>query len=328
MKITVTGGTGFVGRHLIRRLLEDGHEVTSLDLNGEQDAGELRALGARLLKGSVTDRAAVDEAVRGAEIVHHLASAFRDIHAPDELYADVDVNGTRTVLEASRAAGVRRVVHASTQGVHGTLENVPGDEDSPIAPRDYYCMAKYDSELACKEFLAQGMDIVIVRPTSIYGPGERHGWLTLFRLIRKGRFVMIGDGQTWNHPVYVGNLVQLFIRAAEVPEAKGRVYIGADDQAFTLNEVVAAVAETLDVRLRVIRFPFFGVAYAVAGVMETLSRPLKVEPMIFRRRLTWYRTNRRFSIARAKRELGYEPEVEFSEGLKRMAAWYREQGLL
>jgi nucleoside-diphosphate-sugar epimerase len=328
MKVTVTGGTGFAGTHLIRRLVHDGHEVTSIDLGGGSSEDELRSLGVRLLKGSVTDRTAVDEAVGGADVVQHLASAFRDIHAPNELYWDVDVNGTRTVLEASRAAGVRRVVHCSTQGVHGILEKVPGDENSPIAPRDYYCYAKYHAERVCEEFIAEGMDVVIVRPTSIYGPGDTHGWLTLFRMIQKGRFLMVGDGRTWNHPVYVENLVQVLMRAAEVPEAKGRTYIAADDRAVTLNQLVAAVAETLDVRVRMLRFPFYRLAWGVAAVAEFAARPLKVEPMIFRRRLSWFRTNRSFSIARAQQELGYQPAVPLKEGLARTAAWYREQGLL
>lgn len=328
MRITVTGGAGFVGTHLIRKLLSDGHEVTSLDLNDSPVDAELRAKGARMLKGSVTDRSAVDAAVSGAEVVHHQASAFRDIHAPDEFYDDVDVNGTRTVLESARAAGARRVVVASTQGVHGILEQVPGNEDSPIAPRDHYCVAKVDAERVCEEFIALGMDVVIVRPTSIYGPGDTHGWLTLFRMIRKGRFVMIGDGQTWNHPVYVDNLVQLLMLVADSPHARGRTYIAADAEPVTLNELVDAVADTLGVRVRVFRFPFYKIAYGVATVVETAARPLKVEPMIFRRRLSWFRTNRNFSIDRARKELGYEPAVPLSDGLARTAEWYREQGLL
>lgn len=328
MRMLVTGGTGFAGSHLVRTLLANGHEVTSLDLGNGLDSDELSASGARLLHGSVTDRAAVDEAVAGADIVYNLASAFRDIHAPNEHYWHVDVDGTRTVLEASRAAGVQRVVHCSTQGVHGILKVVPGDEDSPIAPRDYYCEAKYHAERVCEEFRAQGFDVVVIRPTSVYGPGDTHGWLTLFRMIRKGRFLMIGDGQTWNHPVYVENLVQALVLAGQVSEARGRTYIAADDRAVTLNELVASVAATLGVKLRIFRFPFYQLAWLAAATAEMAARPFKVEPLIFRRRLSWYRTNRAFSIARAQRELGYAPAVPLAEGLARTAAWYKERGLL
>ncbi len=328
MKMLVTGGTGFAGSHLVRRLLADGHEVTSLDLGNGLVDEQLSAAGARLLHGSVTDRAAVDEAVAGANIVYNLASAFRDIHAPNEHYWHVDVDGTRTVLEASRAAGVQRVVHCSTQGVHGILQVVPGDEDSPIAPRDYYCEAKYHAERACEEYIAQGVDVVIVRPTSVYGPGDTHGWLTLFRMIKRGRFLMIGDGRTWNHPVYVENLVQALVLAGLVPEARGRTYIAADEKAVTLNELVAAVATTLGVNLRMFRFPFYQLAWLAAASAEMAARPFKVEPLIFRRRLSWYRTNRAFSIARAQRELGYAPAVALTDGLARTAAWYKERGLL
>ncbi len=328
MKTVVTGGTGFAGSHLVRRLLGQGHEVTSLDLRPGEVDEELRAAGARLIQGSVTDPAAVREATAGAEVVFHLASAFRDIHAPDEHYWNVDVIGTRTVLEAARDAGVRRVVHCSTQGVHGTLARTPGDENSPIAPRDYYCYAKYEAEKVCEEFIASGMDVVIVRATSIYGPGDTHGWLKLFRMINKGRFVMIGSGKTYNHPVYVENLVDAFVLAAETPEARGRIYLAGDDRAVTLNELVEAVAATLGVQVRILRFPWYRGAWYLASVAELVSRPLKIEPLIFRRRLTWFSTNRAFSIAKAQQELGYRPAVSLAEGLARTAAWYRERGLL
>lgn len=328
MKMLVTGGTGFAGSHLVRRLLAEGHDVTSLDLRPGRFDDELRAAGARLLQGSVTDRASVDEATAGAQIVFHLASAFRDIHAPNELYWDVDVNGTRTVLDAARAAGAQRVVHCSTQGVHGTLARTPGDEDSPIAPRDYYCFAKYHAEKACEEFITDGLDVVIVRATSIYGPGDTHGWLKLFRMINKGRFVMIGNGRTYNHPVYVENLVDALVLAAHAPEARGRVYLAGDDRPVTLNELVLAVAATLEVQVRILRFPWYRGAWLLASAAELLARPFKVEPLIFRRRLSWFSTNRAFSIARAQQELGYRPSVTLREGLARTAAWYREQGLL
>jgi nucleoside-diphosphate-sugar epimerase len=328
MNVLVTGGTGFTGQHLVRRLLSEGHAVTVLDLEGGPVAVALERDGARLVLGSVTDAEVVRRAVTGQELVYHLASAFRDIYAPDEVYWNVDVEGTRRVLEAAGAAGVRRVVHVSTQGVHGSLEVVPGDEDSPIAPRDYYCEAKYQAERVCQEFIDGGADVVMVRPTSIYGPGDTHGWLKLFRMVRKGRFLMIGDGRTRNHPVYVENVVDCLQRAAAVPEARGRTYLAGDAEATTLENLVRLIAETLDVEVRMLRFPSYRLAWLGAAAVELACKPFGVSPPIFRRRLSWFTTNRAFSIDRARRELGYEPRVGLREGLARTAAWYREQGLL
>jgi nucleoside-diphosphate-sugar epimerase len=212
--------------------------------------------------------------------------------------------------------------------VHGSLADTPGDEGSPIAPRDYYCHAKYHAELVCREYIERGADVVIVRPTSIYGPGDTHGWLTLFRMVRKGRFLMIGDGRTLNHPAYVENVVDCLRLAADVPQARGRTYLVGDAEATTIDGLVRLIAETLGVELRMLRFPSYRLAWLGAAAVEYACRPLGVHPPVFRRRLSWFRTNRAFTIDRARTELGFEPRVGLREGLARTAAWYREQGLL
>jgi nucleoside-diphosphate-sugar epimerase len=328
MQIMVTGGTGFVGAHLVRRLLSRGHQVTSLDRNPGLFDDELQSKGATLLRGSVTEAEDVRRAMVGCELVYHLASPFGDIMQPDAAYWDVEVNGTRNVLEAAGRHGVRRVVHCSTQGVHGIITHPPGDENSPMAPRDYYCYSKVQGEKICAEFMAKGMDIVIVRPTSVYGPGDIRGWLNLYRMVAKGWFLMIGDGNTLNHPVYVDNLVDLFELTATNPAAKGRVYLGGDEEAVTLTNLVQGVAAAIGTDVRILRFPWYRVAWFGATTIEVASKLVGVRPSVFRRRLSWFKTNRSFRIDRAKQELGYQPRVRLGEGLARTAEWYRQAGYL
>lgn len=328
MKVLVTGGTGFCGSNLVRRLLESGDQVTVMDRQAGTTGRDLEAAGAKLELGSVTDADFVDRVVSGHEVVYHLASGFRDINAPDEVYWDIDVNGTRNVLAAAENNDVRRVVHCSTQGVHGSLEETPGDEESPIAPNDFYCYSKYEAERVCHEFIGRGQDVTILRPTSIYGPGDLYGWLKLHRLVRTGRFLMVGNGQTLNHPVFIDNLVDAFQLAASVPEARGRTYLIADGEPCTLNQLVSTVAEASGVRVNIVHLPIYAPLWLVAAGVELVCKPLRIDPPIFRRRLSWFRTNRAFSIDRAKRELGYSPAVELSEGLSRTARWYEEEGLL
>ncbi|MEO6055641.1 MAG: NAD-dependent epimerase/dehydratase family protein [Gemmatimonadales bacterium] len=328
MDVLVTGGTGFVGSHLVRRLLSRGHTVTTLDRSPGLFDDELRSLGANMLSGSVTDAADVDRAVAGQEVVYHLASPFGDILEPDAAYWAIEVDGTRNVLEASRRHGVRRVVHCSTQGVHGIIDEPPGDEDSPIAPRDYYCYSKAEGEKVVNDFAAGGMDVVIVRPTSVYGPGDTRGWLKLYRMVSKGWFLMIGDGGTFNHPVYVENLVDLFELVAVAPQAKGRTYLAGDEQAVTLSELVSSVAASGGSVVRIVRFPWYGGALLAASAIEGVCKRLGLKPPVFRRRLSWFKTNRAFSIDRARTELGYAPRVGLEEGLKRTRDWYRREGYL
>ena len=328
MQVLVTGGTGFVGSHLVRRLLGRGHRVTSLDKSPGLFDDELRRLGATLLTGSVTNADDVNRAAAGAEVVYHLASPFGDLLQGDAAYWDIEVNGTRNVLDAAERSGIRRVVHCSTQGVHGSLTHTPGDEDSPIAPRDYYCYSKAEGERVCQEFLERGLDIVIVRPTSVFGPGDIRGWLKLYRMVSKGWFPMIGDGKTLNHPVYVENLVDLFELAATVPEAKGRTYLAGDEHAVTLTELVRGVAESVGVDVRILRWPWYNAALVGVAAAEWMWRAVGIQPPVFRRRLSWYMTNRAFRIDRAKSELGYSPRILLSEGLQRTAEWYRSSGYL
>jgi nucleoside-diphosphate-sugar epimerase len=273
MKVLVTGGSGFVGSHLVRRLLAKGHQVVTLDKNPGLFDDELRSAGATLLSGSVTNGDQVDRAMQGCELVYHLASPFGDILQPDKAYWDIEVNGTRNVLESAQRQGVRRVVHCSTQGVHGIIDRPPGNEDSPVAPRDYYCYSKAEGERVCQEFMANGMDIVIVRPTSVYGPGDTRGWLKLYRIVAGGWFLMIGNGKTLNHPVYVENLVDILELVAENPAARGRIYLAGDEESLTLTDLVERVGATLGSNVRIIRFPSYQLAWVAAAAVELLAKP-------------------------------------------------------
>lgn len=332
MKVLVTGGNGFTGRHLVRALVERGDDVTVLDISDgdPRDVGSLKSRGVRFIGGSVDDEAKLAEVVTGQHLIFHLASAFRDIHHGAPLFQKIDVEGTERLLRAARQAGVRRVIHCSTQGVHGSLPagTAPGNEDSPMAPIDYYCEAKVAAEAVAETFIAEGMDIVNIRPTSIYGPGDTHGWLKLFRMCKKGRFPMLGSGTTANHPVYVGNLVDALLLAAKVPDARGRTYLIGDDRYVSLNELVQLIGKVLDTEVRIYRFPWFTPVYLLAHLMEVVSKPFNYEPPLFRRRLTWYATNRGWDISRARSELGYRPRVGLEEGLRKTMNWYKERGLL
>jgi len=332
MKVLVTGGAGFTGIHLVRALVERGDAVTVLDISAGNplDTNPLKSQGVNFIIASVANKDQLEMAVSGQEVIFHLASAFRDIHQGAPLFHKVDVEGTQRLLEAARLAGTRRVVHCSTQGVHGSLpaDRVPGNEDSAIAPIDYYCEAKVAAEAVCDKYVAAGMDIVNVRPTSIYGPGDTHGWLKLFRMCKKGRFLMLGSGKIFNHPVFVGNLVDGFLLAADVPGARGRTYLLGDDAYVSLNELVKLIGRVQGTEVRLYRFPWPAPVHALAYFMEVASKPFNYEPPLFRRRLTWFGTNRGWDISRARTELGFRPRVNLEEGLKLTMEWYQSRGLL
>lgn len=325
MRVLVTGGTGFTGSHLARRLLDRGHEVRVLDAAPGLFHDELAGRGARIVLGSVSDPRQVEESVRGAEIVFHLAAAFRQINLPKTAYQAVNVGGTRLVAEACLAHGVRRLVYCSTQGVHGDIKRVPGDERSPIAPEDYYQTTKYEGELALWEVARRGLAATVIRPMAIYGPGDPGRFLMLYRAVRRGRFVMFGRGETFYHPCYIDNLVDAFELAAEVPKAVGETYLIGDDRYVSLNELVRAVARSLGLEVRIVHLPFRPL-WVAAVACEALCVPLGIEPPLFRRRADWFRQTRAFTVRKAREELGYVPRVALDEGLPITAAWYRARG--
>lgn len=327
MRSLVTGGTGFTGSHLVQRLLDRGDRVTVLDHKPGLFADQLEREGAEIVLGSITDPESVDEVSDGVDRVFHLAAAFREVDAPQEVYWNVNVEGTRHVLQAAENHGVSRVVYCSTQGVHGHIDAPPGDETSPIEPEDYYQYTKYEGELVCREYMDRGLDISIVRPTAIYGPGDPGRWLMLFRMARTGKFLMFGDGETTYHPVYIDNLVDLVLLAAEDSDAVGETYIGGDERYYTLNDIVRMVGEAIDVDVNIIHLPFWPLWVASAAV-EFACKPFGVEPPLFRRRADWFRQVRAFNINKAKEELGFRPEVGLPEGLRRTAAWYDDNGYL
>ncbi len=328
MKALVTGGTGFTGSHLTRRLLDEGHEVHVVDVAPGLFDEELSRRGARIELGTVADRAFARRAVERTEpdVVFHLAAAFRQLNVPESFYWRVNVEGTRHLAEAAADVGVGKFVYCSTQGVHGHIAEPPGDEDSPIEPADYYQQTKYEAERVVRRLVNErGLDAVTVRPTAIYGPGDPARFLMLYRMCRRGTFHMFGDGQTTYHPVYIDNLVDGFLAAANASDGAGRSYLIGDARYYTLNDLVRHVGASLGVPVRIKYWPFWPL-YAAATCCEAMCKPVHLTPPLFRRRVDWFRQMRAFRIDRAKRELGYQPRVGIEQGLEATAKWYRDNG--
>jgi len=328
MRILVTGGTGFTGAALVLRLASEGHEVISLDTEpGIRDA-ELEAAGARLVRGSITDADAVDEVMSGVDVVHHVAAAFREYGEAESHYRDVNVGGTRTVLEAAVRHRVRRFVNCGTCGVHGDVAHPPADEDAPITPADYYQRLKYEAEVLVREFSEQhGLSALTLRPAGIYGPGDPGRVLMIFKAVAKGVFPMFGSGDAFYHTTYIDNLVDVFLLAQDSQMSGGRPYLVGDDHYLTIEELVRRVADAMDTEVRIPHLPI-GPLLVAGHVVEAVCRPFGVAPPIFPRRVDWFRQNRAFDISRAREELGYVPRIGLDEGLRRTAEWYRANGFL
>jgi dihydroflavonol-4-reductase len=324
MKIALTGATGYTGGRLLTALVARGDEVTAL---ARPTSAAARCDKVRWVEGDLSDARAVDRLVEGAEGVIHVAAVYRTAGHPDSYYREVNVAGTQRLLEAAARAGVRRFVHTSTVGVHGDIASPPADETAPIAPGDVYQETKAEAEaLALAFHRRQGLPVTIVRPGAIYGPGETR-FLKLFRAIARGRYAVVGKGRAFYHPVFIDDLVAGFLLALERPEAVGEAFIVAGPRFVTQNELAAVIARHTGGRVLPFHVPAAPLRLA-AALCEAVCVPLGIEPPLHRRRVDFWTKSRAFSIAKARRLLGYAPSVDLDEGVARTAASYREAGWL
>lgn len=328
MRVLVTGATGFTGGHLARHLTAGGHSVAALVRpTSASRADALASLGIEIRIGDLADATAVRRAVEGCELVYHVAATYREAGQGDAAYTRVNVEGTRHVLDGARAAGARRVVHCSTGGVHGHIEHPPADEDAPFAPGDVYQRTKLEAERLAADFgRVASLEVVIVRPIGIYGPGDMR-FLKMFRGIARRRFPMLGRGEVFYHLTFIDDLIRGIELAGTTPAAVGREYVLAGPEYTTLNELTRLIADELGVPPPRLRLPVWPV-WLAGAVCEAICVPLGVEPPLFRRRVDFYRKSRAFTIARARKELGYNPIIDLRTGIRLTAAWYRAQGLL
>lgn len=325
-RVLVTGVSGFTGGHLCRRLVSDGHRVRAL-IRDASLANELHRQGLETAQGDLRDRRSLEGVVDGVEIIYHIAAVYREGRlSRKELFA-TNVRGTKNLLEAAIHAGVRRFIHCSTIGVHGSVKNPPANEQSPYAPGDDYQESKMHGEKLVLDYMAEGrIPIVTFRPAGIYGPGDLR-FLKLFKAIQTKRFVMLGSGEVLYHLIYIDDLIDGIALCATEDTAVGNVYILAGNQPVKLNQLAQAIAEALGVRPTRLRFPLTPV-YMAGWVCEMICKPLGIDPPLYRRRVDFFRKTRSFDISKARKELGFEPKIDLRTGIALTAQWYREHGLL
>ena len=327
MHALVTGATGFTGGHLARALVARGNAVSALVREGSPDAAALAAAGSTLKTGDLRDTSALAAATAGVDVVYHIAAMYRQAGLPDDVYRAVNATAVQHIIEAASRAGVKRVVHCSTVGVHGDVEHPPANEDAPLKPGDVYQVTKLEGERLARETGSRlGIEVTIARPTGIYGPGDRR-LLRLFRGVARRKWITLGSGEIYYHLTYIDDLVDGFRLCGEHPAAADRTYILAGGEVTTLNELVALVAEGAGVPTPTRHLPVWPF-WTAGAVCEALCAPFGIEPPIFRRRVDFFTKSRAFDISRARAEIGYAPQVGLREGIRRTLTWYRDHGWL
>ena len=324
----ITGGTGFIGSRLALRCVEDGHKVRVFGQeNTEAEKANkklIQSKGAEVVLGAITDTEKLSDVVKEIDIVFHLAAAQHEANVPDQVFRDVNVIGTKHLLDRCLEAGVRRFVHGSTIGVYGNLEGQI-DEKSPCNPENIYGVTKLESEklvLSYKDIIP----LVVIRISETYGPGDRR-LLKLFRVINKNSFFMIGSGKNLHQLIFVDDLITGLINAVDSEKALGEIILLVGKEPITTNDMVKTIADSLNARILSFRaplVPFLGLAW----MMETVLRPLGIQPPLHRRRMDFFKKSFSFSTNKASDLLGFSPQYSFDQGVAQTARWYEAEGLL
>jgi dihydroflavonol-4-reductase len=328
-RILITGGSGFIGSRLAQLAAQRGHVLTVVSAvnNAAERArcDDLASVGVELVVAPLGDTRTLARAMRDQDAVIHLAAAQHEAERPESYFHQVNVEGTRHLLKLASQAGVHRFVHGSTIGVYGSATSGMLDESSPLAPDNSYGRTKMAAESEVRNAPA-GMEFCIIRISETYGPGDMR-LLKLFRAIRNGRYMTVGAGENEHQLIYVDDLARGLLAACGTPRAAGQTIVLAGVEHLTTNAMTSAISAAVGSERRIRHSPMWPFVAAAFGFEKTLA-PLGLKPPLHRRRLDFFRKSFRFSTAAAEGLLNFRPEIDFVEGTRRTAEWYRSRAML
>lgn len=324
----VTGATGFVGGHLVEACAGRGWNLRAL-VRPSSDIGLLERNHVTLIRGDMTDRAALREALQGVEVVFHCAAKVGD-WGPVEEYRAVNVEALRGLLEACRDQPLKRFVHFSSLGVYAARHHHGTDENEPLPAHhiDGYTQTKVESEQLVMSYYRQyQLPVVVLRPGFIYGPRDRTLMPKMLDNLRKGKVRYItGASKRAMNCIYVGNLIEAALLAVEKPEAVGQIYNLTDGEFVSKRRFIDSIVEGMALpRIKPVQVPLWA-ARIMAWWMEGQARKKNSPkpPRVTQGRIKLFGLNLDFSIEKAKNQLGYRPRWSFEEGMRETVAWYKQ----
>ena len=314
MNLLVTGATGFVGRVLTQRLLDDGYTVRGTLLPGESP-DRLTPDVLPTVVASLGPDTPWQHALTGVDTVVHLAARVHimDDPASDPLteFRKVNTEGTARLAAEAARCGVKRLVFISSIKVNGEETDTPYVEESPVKPADPYGISKWEAEQALRQIEAEtGLEVVIVRPTLLYGPGVKANFLKMMQTIQCGIPLPFASITNQRSLLYVGNLADALATCVTHPAAAGKTYLVSDGEDVSTPELLTRTAHALGVHCRL--FPFPVALIRLAGTLTAKNGAVN--------RLTGSLT---IDCSKIRSELGWAPPFTMESGLQETATWYK-----
>lgn len=335
MNAALTGGTGFIGGRLAEKLIEGGHSVKCL-VRDASNVNNLKKIGASLFYGNLDDHHNFDDFVKDADVVYHVAAMVSDWGDRADFFK-INIEATNELLRSSKKSNVKRFIYLSSSTViwksdlfhvHKLSET---DELYPY-PReynDYYNETKAEAEkLVIRFYLDTGLEAVVVRPSNVWGAGDRVILPRIAKAAEKGFLYSIGWGEKWVSPCNVGNLVHALLLASENKNAPGNIYFINDGMKIDHNSFLSDLLKASGISWSSgITIPYT-LAYALAAFMEIIFKLMRSEkpPVLTRFAVAAIAGSRTYSIEKAKKQLGYHPVISYDEGLKQLGGWVQQIG--
>jgi nucleoside-diphosphate-sugar epimerase len=322
--ILVTGATGFIGSHLVENIVKK-HNLRCL-VRTNSDTTFLKKLGVEINFGDLTKKETLHGVTKDIDVVFHIAAQMRKWNLPANVYWNINVTGTKNILEESLKENVNQFIHCSTVSIIGPFKGKPLNENyTSYNTSNIYNKTKAEAEKFVLSYRSL-MPITIIYPDLIFGP-RNFNYLPLFRAIKHKKIQFIGNGDNFHQPTFVSDVVQGFMLVFKNKKAIGEKFIIVSEKPITTKEMIYTISDEFDVKISPLHIPL-NLAKMGRFVLEGLGQMLNFEPPLTQAIIDFFTINHAYEISKAKKILGYKPKITFKEGVKKTIEWYTENKLL
>lgn len=330
MKILVTGATGFIGSHLVERLVKENYKVIAFVKNNdkrEETLNLLNKFGIELRYGDLTDYTSLEKATKKIDIVFHLAAIARPMAIPDEKYFLINEKGTENLLKACKKNKIKKIILMSSVSAIGPSRNNKGvNEETLCRPIDIYGFSKLAGEKVAERYIKNyGMNIVILRPPMVFGPRDLELY-KIFKFSSKGFFPVNSENKVIDF-IYVENLVEACILGMKYGK-KGEKYVLSNGEHYSINDMIREIEKNIKQRVYRIKIPKF--LFKITGYsVEIISRLINIHPPFKHDTIDWMTKKMWYTdISKARKELKYTPRISFEEGVKKTVEYYKSRKMI